>query len=134
MCIRDSCYRSSLFAKLLREIERYYREITDGSESIQAAYIPSWEEHDPEKTETFVLGKEDALDTMRVSLKDGREEERRRRHAVIGPNADRIEFFIEGKNARIYGSQGQQLSLIHILTMMMAIPQSPPPASPPSRL
>ncbi|BDE97960.1 DNA replication/repair protein RecF [Raoultibacter timonensis] len=106
------CYRSSLFVKLLREIERYYREITDGSESIQAAYVPSWEEHDPEKTETFVLGKEDALDAMRVSLNDGREEERRRRHAVIGPHADRIEFFIEGKNARIYGSQGQQRSIV----------------------
>lgn len=106
------CYRSSLFAKLLREIERYYREITDGNESIQAVYVPSWEEHDPERTDTFILGKDEALAAMHGTLRERREEERRRRHAVVGPHADRIEFFIEGKNARMYGSQGQQRSLV----------------------
>lgn len=106
------CYRSSLFLKLLREIERYYHEITGGNESIQAAYVPSWEEHDPDKIESFVLSKDEAAKKMHASLIEKREEERRRRHAIIGPHADRIEFFIEGKNARIYGSQGQQRSIV----------------------
>lgn len=106
------CYRSSLFAKLSTVIERYYRDITGGRESVQVAYIPSWEDHDPDRTDSFVVGKAEAAIRLEFALAARREEERRRRHAVIGPHADRIEFFIDGKNARIYGSQGQQRSLV----------------------
>jgi len=30
----------------------------------------------------------------------------------VGPHADRIEFFIDGKNAALFGSQGQQRSVV----------------------
>ncbi|WP_139651387.1 DNA replication/repair protein RecF [Raoultibacter phocaeensis] len=106
------CYRSSLFAKLARVIEGYYRDITGGRESIQVAYVPSWEEHDPESTASFVVDKSEAAVRLEAALAARREEERRRRHAVIGPHADHVEFFIGGKNARVYGSQGQQRSIV----------------------
>ena len=106
------CYRSSLFAKLLLEIQRYYREITGGIESVQAVYVPSWQEADPEDMETFILSKEEATQQMYEALVGKREDERRRHRAIIGPHADKVEFFIEGKNARIYGSQGQQRSIV----------------------
>ena len=106
------CYRSSLFSRVVEELERFYCEIAGGQEQIQATYVPSWEEHDPEQPTTFVLPKDQATDRMKQALSDKREEERRRRHAVVGPHADRLEFFIDGKNARMYGSQGQQRSIV----------------------
>lgn len=106
------CYRSSLFAKFLLEIQKYYREITGGIESVQAVYVPSWQEADPENMETFILSKEEATQQMYEALVGKREDERRRHRAIIGPHADKVEFFIEGKNARIYGSQGQQRSIV----------------------
>ena len=30
----------------------------------------------------------------------------------MGPHADRIEFFIQGRNASVFGSQGQQRSVV----------------------
>lgn len=106
------CYRSSLFMKIAKATERYYREITRGEESVQAAYVPSWEEHDPEQPRSFAIGKPEAAKKLESALVSHREEERRRRHALIGPHADRLEFFIEEKNARMYGSQGQQRSIV----------------------
>lgn len=106
------CYRSSLFMKIAKETERYYREITCGGESVQAAYVPSWEEHDPEQARLFSIGKPEAVKKLESALVSHRAEERRRRHALVGPHADRMEFFIEGKNARMYGSQGQQRSIV----------------------
>ena len=35
-----------------------------------------------------------------------------RKRALVGPHADRIEFFIDGKNAALFGSQGQQRSVV----------------------
>lgn len=35
-----------------------------------------------------------------------------RRRAVVGPHADRLEFFVEGKNASSFASQGQQRCLV----------------------
>lgn len=49
---------------------------------------------------------------MRTALGKHRSEERRRKRALIGPHGDRIEFFIGGKNARLYASQGQQRSIV----------------------
>ena len=34
------------------------------------------------------------------------------KHAMIGPHKDAIRFYIDGRDAAIYGSQGQQRSLV----------------------
>ena len=39
-------------------------------------------------------------------------EERVRKRALVGPHADRIEFFVEGRPVGVYGSQGQQRSAV----------------------
>ena len=39
-------------------------------------------------------------------------QERARRRSLVGPHADRIEFFIQGRNASVFGSQGQQRSVV----------------------
>ena len=39
-------------------------------------------------------------------------QERARHRALVGPHADRIEFFVEGRPVGVYGSQGQQRSAV----------------------
>ena len=57
-----------------------------------------------------------SLDEARAALARGIEsrfaEERVRRTSLIGPHADRIEFYVNGRNARQFASQGQQRSLV----------------------
>lgn len=106
------CYRSSMFKKLLVWIKHYYQEITDGRESVDGAYIPSWIDSEEEIENNSIVNKEEAFKIMNAALNNTREEERRRRRALVGPHADKIEFFIHGKNARIYASQGQQRSIV----------------------
>ena len=106
------CYRSSMFKKLLVFLEQYYQEITGGNETVEATYVPSWIHSDPEEITTSIVGKEDASEAMRAALLSARGEEANRKRALIGPHADRIEFYIAGKNARTYASQGQQRSIV----------------------
>ena len=107
-----SCYRSALFEKLARSMASYYAEITDGTEALQACYVPSWEAHDPDAAATYSFGRDEARQALTAALAARAADERIRRRALVGPHADRIEFFIDGKNATVYGSQGQQRSAV----------------------
>lgn len=105
-------YRSSLLQKLIPYIEKNYRIISGGREEVTISYIPSWEESDPEKFYSKMYSKEEALHHINHSLMIKRNEEIKRKRSLIGPQADKIQFFINGKNAGLYGSQGQQRSLV----------------------
>ena len=52
------------------------------------------------------------LDALTSALEARRGEELARRKSVVGPHSDEIGFYIEGKNAGNYGSQGQQRSIV----------------------
>lgn len=106
------CYRSALFAKLVVELQRYYREITEQREELTAGYVPSWEDYDPEIFASLIVDRATAHEAMASAIVANRDEERHRKRALIGPHADKIEFFLDGKNARFYGSQGQQRSIV----------------------
>ena len=45
-------------------------------------------------------------------LENEYEREHKRHLSLFGPHADKIVFFIEGKNAELFASQGQQRSLV----------------------
>lgn len=107
-----AAYRSALFEKLSRAMGSYYREITDGRESLSACYVPSWEPHDPSLPATYAFGRDEAREALARALAARHSAERERRRALVGPHADKIEFFIDGKNASVYGSQGQQRSAV----------------------
>ena len=107
-----SCYRSALFEKLARSMNLYYAEITEGRESLAACYVPSWEDHDPSILRTFEFGRDQAREALSAALEQRSVEERARRRALVGPHADKIEFFIDGRNAGVFGSQGQQRSVV----------------------
>ena len=107
-----SCYRAALFEKLAASMASYYAEITDAHERLDAGFVPSWEEHDPLSFATRTFGRDEAREALADALARRGGEERVRKRALVGPHADRIEFFIDGKNAALFGSQGQQRSVV----------------------
>ena len=107
-----SVRRAALFEKLAASMASYYAEITDGHERLDAGFVPSWEEHDPLSFATRTFGRDEAREALADALARRGGEERVRKRALVGPHADRIEFFIDGKNAALFGSQGQQRSVV----------------------
>ena len=113
--------RQSLFFRIARKTEEVYREISQGEE-MAARYIPAWERFDSAGCQ---LGDP-------VSLQDGGDvrdaaqiadkladlahrvnaSERQRHTTLFGPHKDEIAFFIDGKDARLFASQGQQRSIV----------------------
>lgn len=107
-----TCYRSALFEKLAPMMQSYYDTIADGREKFQACYIPSWEKYDPTQPTSFSCNRDSAREALSRTLEIRRGEERVRRRSLVGPHADHLEFFIAGRNASLYGSQGQQRSIV----------------------
>lgn len=107
-----ACYRSALFEKLASSMSSYYSEITEGRESLTACYVPSWEDHDPSVSRSYSFGRDEARASLSCALQKRLPDERARRRALVGPHADKIEFFIDGSNAGVFGSQGQQRSVV----------------------
>ncbi len=108
------CYRKALFGKVVPELARRYGEMAPGEETLTASYIPSWGGVD-------TLNPEDLPSTPeRVAVRERLAEalwarggeERSRRRSLVGPHADRMEFFIDKRDAGVYGSQGQQRSVV----------------------
>ena len=103
-------HRIHLFQKLLPFIKRSYLLLSKGEE-VDVKYVPSWisyldvdqEKEDYEKREVeglFLLGLEKAyFDEVRRGL------------SLIGPQKDGIDFYIDGKDIRKFGSQGQQRTM-----------------------
>lgn len=107
-----ACYRAALFEKLAASMASYYAEIADGRERLRACYVPSWEAHDPNAPASYAFARDEARAALAAALAARSSEERARRRALVGPHADRIEFFIDGRNVSTFGSQGQQRSVV----------------------
>ena len=108
-----ACYRAALFAKLAPEISRRYADIAQG-EKLQVTYVPSWMTPVSRETpcEVASFSRDEARDALASALEARHGEELARRKSVVGPHSDEIGFYIEGKNAGNYGSQGQQRSIV----------------------
>ena len=107
-----TCYRAALFAKLSAYMESYYSEIAGSLERMDARFAPSWAREGEWLSRDEALTKGDARSLLAEALKEKLSEERIRRRSLIGPQADRIEFFVGGKQVSVYGSQGQQRSVV----------------------
>ena len=112
-----SCYRASLFARLEPQIARRYGEIAGSAEKLRATYRPSWDDgragvaSEP-GADRGELTRDAARTALEEALVGRRAEERARRRAVVGPHGDTISFSIDGMDATLYGSQGQQRSVV----------------------
>lgn len=92
------------FVKVLNDISRQiHEEISDGKEILELQYksdVLSPLKNTPDERST----KESMIQILRKNI----EIDRRRGFTGAGPHADDIEVSINQKNAKIYGSQGQQ--------------------------
>ena len=107
-----TCIRAALFARLAKAMSGYYGQISSGKERLEASYTPSWMEHDPERVVMEAPSRDEAPARLEESLVARRGEERARHRSVVGPHADHLDFFIDGRNAAVFGSQGQRRSLV----------------------
>lgn len=124
-------YRAALFARLQVPLAEKYRQISGGREKLTALYAPSWERGSsivaiPVGTSHPVVGenaysgavpspaftRDEARDALARALRERAAEERRRGRAVVGPHADGVTFLLDGQDASLYGSQGQQRSIV----------------------
>lgn len=118
-------HRMVIISKMRDPFRRFYEEITAGRESLDMMYLPSWSlsfyrAEDDVSRETagrFALDEESfdrnaAMGNLSSAIGEGRMEERARKRAVYGPQSDRIDFLLDGRNAIHYSSQGQQRSIV----------------------
>ncbi len=107
-----TCYRAALFSKLAAYMESYYGEIAGSGEKLSARFSPSWFDSESWLQPGETLDRDAARESLAHALSARLAEERIRKRSLVGPQADRIEFFIVGKPASVYGSQGQQRSVV----------------------
>jgi DNA replication and repair protein RecF len=108
-------HRIRLFQVIRDEIVNIYESLVP-NEIIQVAYRPSWEASFSEYNEIlqenlFLLEKEQIYYLLSEELIRKKQEEMYRRHSIVGPHRDEIVIYINGKDARKFGSQGQQRSI-----------------------
>lgn len=101
-------YRMTLFARLRPHLVAKYEEIAQGRERLGALYIPSWSAGEEDVLPT----RDTAREALARALHERAGEERRRGRAVVGPHSDQVLFTLDGEDASIYGSQGQQRSIV----------------------
>lgn len=108
-----------LRAQLVKALEPHlcaaYAQLAPNGEKVQAAYVPSWLRHEGDlqaPPEPASFDRVEAHDALARALGAAAAEEYRRRRALYGPHLDRLEFYLERRNAREFASQGQQRSLV----------------------
>lgn len=105
------------YFNLLKEIAaKYYSELTGNSEILELKYNSTIF-----KTEEIDFTKKDELFTQYMGiLNNDFEQEVKLRHTISGVHRDDMLFFVNGVNAREYGSQGQKRSIALVLKLAEA--------------
>lgn len=84
--------------------------LTEEQERLTLAYRPSFKLS--ESARTMAAGEAEGLEAVqnafREALAQVREEEYRRQVCLVGPHRDDLMFLVNGRDVRVYGSQGQQ--------------------------
>ncbi|WP_341280290.1 DNA replication/repair protein RecF [Paenibacillus sp. FSL H8-0537] len=93
--------REHFIHKLQRWAEQIHSGITAGSEQLTITYCPSLGSGEPEDESVL-------FEQFMIKLTQVKEQEIRRGMSLVGPHRDDLAFFINGKEASVYGSQGQQ--------------------------
>lgn len=97
--------RLMLLKKIGPIIQSLYRELTGGTEKVDIRYLSSLRINQCSTVQEIYKQFNDDLTSIR-------QKEIERAQSLIGPHRDDLAFFIDGYDARIYGSQGQQRTVI----------------------
>lgn len=118
------CYkRSEILERMKPHIQEYYRSISGGNEVVGADYVPSWrsvlaEDVGEGLSEASMaplsapFTTEEAREGLFSALEAVRSREIARGRSLVGPQADAVQFTIDGRSATSFASQGQQRSLV----------------------
>lgn len=124
--------RWRLFSRLFENLAPVYSQISH-NERIESLYIPSWKRlglkesqindisqfsPDTNPSSTTIDEIKDILLAQSVEVAD---QELSRGLSLIGPHKDEILFFINGKNARLFASQGQQRTIVLALKIASVV-------------
>lgn len=93
--------RKQFIRKLQKWADHIHGGITGGSENLSLSYLPSFGE--VEEEDEAVL-----LSQFMIKLSQMKDQEIRRGMTLAGPHRDDLAFHINGNEAQVYGSQGQQ--------------------------
>lgn len=102
--------RLRLFERLRAKVCEVYGELAAG-EGLECRYLCSLGE------EALGLSKDELRELFCERLAAVRPDDLRRQQTTVGPHRDDVAFLIEGRDARAYGSQGQQRSVVLALKM-----------------
>lgn len=121
--------RKRLFARIARRMEEVYGKLASG-ELLQCRYLFSWERFDESGRQRADLERfTDAQEHVEEETPEWAQaqlsklsahlaaQELSRKTSLVGPHKDEISFFINGRNARQYASQGQQRTIVLALKL-----------------
>lgn len=120
--------RWRLFDRLFSRMTTIYEGIAP-DEQLDARYIPSWERASDERRQrgditqyeqpdaVHEMTLEDIQDRLLEQSRELSDAELRRGISLVGPHKDEMAFFINGKNARLFASQGQQRTIVLVLKL-----------------
>lgn len=97
--------RLYLLKKICPYIRNQHRQLTGGVEDIDIRYLSSLKIDE-------LLNEEEIYRRFREELDRVEAEEIARAQSIIGPHRDDLSIFINGVDAKIYGSRGQQRTII----------------------
>lgn len=110
-------HRARLFKNLSLLVTDIYKEVVS-SETLDCFYISSLfsQEMSPFTSSSIdyicEIKRDELTHSIEELLHNKREEELRRGQTFIGPHRDDISFTLDGREARTFGSQGQQRSIV----------------------
>ena len=117
-CAAQLCfYRYELFKRMVSAVSNTYMSISPSEEEFSSRYIPSWahlgmRESLIDGNAMDGLSRDDIREKISCCLDSMKAEERLRARALVGPHADKIEFFLSGREVSDFASQGQQRSIV----------------------
>ncbi|MGN0959402.1 MAG: DNA replication and repair protein RecF, partial [Coriobacteriales bacterium] len=118
--------RMRLFSRLAAHMERIYPQLVEGEE-LRCLYLPSWMRFEDDgrqrgdiadlrrlcTTEHLIdLGVDSVADLIAHWSGLLAAQELSRKTTLVGPHKDELAFFINGRNARLFASQGQQRTVV----------------------
>lgn len=97
--------RLRLFARLRQHVREVYGQVSP-SDSLDCRYVSTLGD------DVAGLTRDDLAQRFAEMLAHGRSDDLRRQQTLVGPQRDDLMFTIDGRDARGFGSQGQQRSIV----------------------
>ena len=100
-------HRLSLFGRLSGLVADVYADVVP-SERLACSYVASVAAGATGGRPLSELSRDELVGLLRERLAASRADDRRRGQTLVGPHRDDVSFSIDGRDARAFGSQGQQ--------------------------